>query len=82
MLPALNLTLAMILALAFLLLCIAGPFLLLWIGLSVRRDLKRIADAQEHVARYARSMLADADLRERIADAQDRRTVANSMFGR
>lgn len=82
MLPLLNHTLAMVITLALLVLALCAPFLVLWICLSIRRDLRRIADSQEHVARYARSILADEELRERIADRQSQGRIANSAFGR
>ena len=45
MLTAFNSLLAQVIALALLLEILAAPFLALWVALSIRRNLQRIADA-------------------------------------
>lgn len=63
-------------------LIILGPFLALWIALSVRRDIHRIADALE---RENRSELAAAQSHWVAAitkSAPPEQGIANSMFGR
>lgn len=82
MLPLFNSLLAQIIVLALLCVLLAAPFLGLWIALSIRRALWRLSDSQSRIARYADSMLADDELRERIANREADRRISNSAFGR
>jgi len=82
MLSEMNQLLASILAVALLLLILAGPFVAVWIALSIRRDLRRVADALETTNRQeldaARAVWAEA-LNNSIPKP---RPVSNSAFGR
>jgi hypothetical protein len=82
MLTLFNSAIGMALALALLILAIVAPFLALWIALSMRRDIGRIAVALERTNR-AESYAA----RERHDAAMEAPTstvsrVSNSAFGR
>jgi len=74
--------LAMLLVLGFLILLLVAPFLAVFLAVKICRDVHRIADAQVTIARHATLNMAAEDLRERVADAEDRRRVSNSMFAR
>lgn len=82
MIPLLNTTLGMAIALCLLLILIASPFLGLWAIFSVCRSLARIADALEG-ARVGNYNPAES----RTGDPFDspvvrERQIANSLFGR
>ena len=82
MIPLLNTTLGMVIALCLLLILIASPFIGLWAIFSVCRSLARIADALDG----ARLATHDA-VEDRTGDPFDspvvrERSIANSQFGR
>jgi len=82
MLSEMNQLLASILAVALLLLILAAPFMAAWIGLSIRRDLRRVADALESTNRQELDA-ARAAWREALdSSAPKPRPVSNSAFGR
>lgn len=81
MLPLFNSLLAQIIALAFLLVFLAAPFLALWVALSIRRDLGRIADAVDFSAKYPVVAAAMRDQRERELTAERERRASNTVLG-
>ncbi len=82
MLTLLNSAIGMFLALAFLVLAITAPFLALWIGLSMRRDLRRIADNLEG-ARFAAQPAGEGSGPYGTAEELYlSRKVSNSALGR
>lgn len=75
-------TLAMILALALLLELLAAPLLLLWVVLSIRGSLARIADTLESNEVRNTATFEDFEAIPQGAVAQRERRIANSIFGR
>jgi hypothetical protein len=63
-------------------LAILGPFLALWIALSMRRDLRRIADAMQHSAARFDMVTHDAATGQMKQVEPPRTYVRNSAFGR
>lgn len=82
MLELFNTLFAQILALAVLLEMLAAPFLILWLALSVRRSLRRMADAAEKICGVAVEQEdMERELRAAFGKASSRR-ISNSAFGR
>jgi hypothetical protein len=82
MLSLFNTTIGMILALALLLIFLLAPIATVWIALSIRGSLARIANALESNAPRSTPALPE---RPEFNDAALERTfrrVANSAFGR
>lgn len=82
MLPLFNSLLAQIIVLALLLVLLTAPFLALWIALSIRRDVHRMADAIDfNTDRPSTSPtlreLPKSQEQERVASR-----ISNSAFGR
>jgi hypothetical protein len=63
-------------------LVLLGPFLALWIALSIRRDLRRIADALEPLPASTGPRVDSRRLVGESLPANTPRRVANSAFGR
>jgi threonine/homoserine/homoserine lactone efflux protein len=82
MLTLLHSAVVQTIVLAYLLLALCGPFVLAWFVWRCMRDLHRIADAQQHIARASDAVRQEAEVRERLLDREDTRRVANSMFAR
>lgn len=82
MLPLFNSLLAQIIVLALLSVLLAAPFLALWIGLSIRRDLRRIADCAEHTANRFDMVTHDQATGQMKQLEPMRARIANSAFGR
>jgi hypothetical protein len=78
----LNNPLSFLWLMAVLWLAVLGPFLALWIALSMRRDLRRIADALQHSAARFDMVTHDA-VTGQMKQVEPLRTyVRNSAFGR
>jgi hypothetical protein len=77
-----NQTVAMVIAFCLLLGVLVAPFVLAWIALSIRRDMRRIADALDgaRLANYDPPAPSDKDPIHAITDHE--RNIANSLFGR
>lgn len=82
MLSAFNQLLASILALAFLCMVLVGPFVALWIVLSMRRDLRRIADCMTVREALYRNDSASLEPDQIHAARMQDRKVSLSAFGR
>lgn len=82
MLELLRMDLIYFLALASLLIMLFGPLAGVWIALSIRRDIHRIADALQAQAGIAEQAERVELYRERVADSEGNRRIANSAFGR
>ncbi len=82
MLSAFNQLLASILALAFLAAILVGPCVGLWIVLSMRRDLRRIADATEFRYKYPATAHGLEVMREDDLYKDRMRGISTSAFGR
>ncbi len=82
MLSAFNQLLASILALGFLAAILVGPCVGLWIVLSMRRDLRRIADVAEFQYKYPdAAKVLEAHREQELVEERTRRVV-HSAFGR
>ena len=82
MLPTFNLLVGSILALAFLILALAGPLALAWVLLSLRRDVHAIADAHKFIAGVLRDERAGVTTDPFHSEMARAHTVSNSAFGR
>lgn len=82
MLTLFNSAFGMVLALALLLLAIVGPFLIVWIALSIRRDIHRIADFMDFESKYPSTAHGLRETKEHEHYEDTRRRIANSAFGR
>lgn len=82
MLPLFNSLLAQIIVLALLLVLLAAPFLSLWVALSIRRDLGRIADAMDETTRGSGETSCRRIQNTLPVVVQDAPRIANSAFGR
>lgn len=82
MLTALNSLLAQIIALALLLEFLAMPFLALWVALSIRRDLRRMADAIDFNTDRPRKSPTQPAQSPRQPEAPTVTPITTSAFGR
>lgn len=82
MLPLFNYTLALTIALAYLLALLLGPFLAAWFLLRIARDLRRVADASQRIAEIHSVVWPDAPRAAAEVARIDAARVSNSMFGR
>lgn len=82
MLPLLNHSVALGIALAYILLFLCGPFLLAWYAWRIARDLRRIADAAQHTANRFDMLTHGAMTLQPEQTRQYIARVVNSMFGR
>jgi hypothetical protein len=77
-----NTLVGQILALALLLGLLFGPLAALWLALSIRRSLARIADTLESNEVRHTATFEDFEAIPQGAVAQRERRIANSIFGR
>jgi len=82
MLPLLNTSIAMVLTLALLLEMLALPFVALWVLLSIRRSLARMADSLEFKADVERAFNSLGHPDPIPESVTRKRRIANSLFGR
>jgi hypothetical protein len=67
---------------AVLWLVVLGPFLALWIALSMRRDLHRIADFCEFRTKYPATSKGLEEMHDQSLYESREGRVSNSAFGR
>jgi hypothetical protein len=82
MLELLRMDFVYFLALASLLIMLLGPVAGVWVALSIRRDIHRIADALATEAELAKKAESLELYFERKPDSDGPPRVANSAFGR
>lgn len=82
MLTAFNALAASILALLWLCIALTFPILVVWFGVRVARDLRRIADALANQERDDGMPWQLREYFEQVPDSVLKPSVSNSMFGR
>lgn len=82
MLELLRMDLVYFLALASLLIMLFGPVAAVWIALSIRRDIHRIADALERTNSAELTAAQDHWVAAINESAPPKPGIANSAFGR